>query len=69
MPHVHCNELHMFWAEASPLLINECSASDIPAEGTTFSVFSYDAVIAENRNHHLPNAERMRYVFHHSCGL
>ncbi len=33
------------------------------AVGTTFNVFSYDAVWAENLTLHLPNAGRMRYMF------
>ena len=30
--------------------------------GLNFNVFSYDAVLVENRTPHLPDAERMRYV-------
>ncbi len=34
-----------------------CCASDIAAVGTTVNFFSYDAVWAENRTHHLPDIE------------
>ena len=37
--------------------------------GTTFNVFSYDAVWAEHRTHHLPNAEQIRYVLCHGRGF
>ncbi len=41
----------------SPYSYYLCLATDMPAVGTTFNVFSYDAFLAENRTHHLPNAE------------
>ena len=37
--------------------------------GTTFNVFSYDAVLAENWTNNLPNAGRMRYQLCHRRGL
>ncbi len=40
--------------------------SDIGAVGTTFNVFSNDAMLAENRTNYLPNAERMHYVLRYS---
>ena len=41
---VHGIELRLFWAKAFPLLL----MLRIAAVGTTFNVFSYDAVCAEN---------------------
>ncbi len=38
---------------------------DIAAVGTTFFVFSYDAVLAEHRTHHLPKAEQLYYLICH----
>ncbi len=46
-----------------------CRSSDMAAVGTTFNVFSYDAVWAENWTHHLPNACRMRYLLPHRRGF
>ncbi len=39
------------------------------AVGSTFNVVSYDAVWAEHRIHHLPNAEQIRYVLRHGRGF
>ncbi len=44
----------------SPYSFYQCRESDITAEGTTFNVFSYDAVWAENLTHHLPYAEDLK---------
>ncbi len=44
-------------------------ASDIAAFGTTLNFFRYEAVLAEHRTHHLPDAKRMRYVLCHGPGL
>ncbi len=66
---VHCNALRLFGAKASPPYSYYLfRASDIAAVGTTFNVFSYDAVWAENWTHHLPNAGRMRYLLRHKRG-
>ena len=53
----------------SPYSYYLCCASDIAAVGTTFNVFSYDAVLPEHRTHHLPNAKQIRYVLCHGRGL
>ncbi len=37
--------------------------------GTTFNVFSYDAVWAKHLTHHIPNAKQIRYVLCHGRGL
>ena len=39
------------------------------AVGTTFNVFSPDAVWAEHRTHHLPDAEPVRFVLYHEQGF
>ncbi len=46
-----------------------CRASDIAVVGTTFNVFSYNAVWSENWTHNLPNAGRMSYQLCHRRGL
>ncbi len=68
---VHGTELRLFEANAFPPTHSNylCRASDIAAVGTTFNVFSYDAVWAELRTHHLPNAGRMRYRLRQTRGL
>ncbi len=38
------------------------ATEDTAAVGTTFNVFSYDAVLTENWTYHLPNAEQKRYA-------
>ncbi len=40
--------------------------SNIEAGGTNVNFFSYDVVLAENRTHQPPDAERMRHVLRHS---
>ncbi len=52
-----------FWAKALPILILLMSPiwQSSSSIGTTFNVFSYDAVWTENRTHHLLDDERMRY--------
>ncbi len=46
---VHGNKLRLFGAKAfPPYSYYQCRASDIAAVGTTFNVYSYDAVCAEN---------------------
>ena len=57
--------MRLFGAKAFTLLI---LASHIAEVGTTFNVFSYDAVRAEHRTHHLPIAEQIRYVLCHGRG-
>ncbi len=54
------NDLGLFWALAFPNLKPSIL-------GATFSAFSYVAVRAENRTHHLHNAERMCYVLRHNA--
>ncbi len=61
----------MSWASLgprrSPYFL--CRASDIAEVGTTFNELSYDVVLVEHRTHHLPDAERMRYVLFHGRSI
>ena len=62
-PKTGATEYRLFGAKAFPLLsYYQFRTSDIAAVGTTFNVFSYDAVRAEHRTHHFPNAEQICYV-------
>ena len=59
-------ELRLFKAKAfrSTHTINVAQVGhDIAAVGTNFNGFSYEAM---SGSHHLPNAERMRYVLCHT---
>ena len=53
-------ELRLFCANEFRGLYYLCRASDIAVVGTTFNVFSYDDVWAQNRTHFLSVAERIR---------
>ncbi len=58
---VHSNELRL--SKAKTFYSTHTIMSRIwHSIGTTFKGFSYDAVLAEHRTHHLPNTERMRYM-------
>ena len=46
--------------------LDQWLASDIPAIGRALDFFSYDVFRTENRTHHLPDDERMRYVLRNS---
>ncbi len=61
----------LYWvaAKAFPILILLMSRTWQTAVGTTFNVFSYYAVWAEPRIHHLPNAELVHYVLCNGHGL
>ncbi len=58
----HGNESRLSWAKHFPYSYYKCRASDISAVGTTFNVFCYEAVWADNQIFNLPNTELMRYV-------
>ena len=59
----NCDELRLFGAKALHLLI--LLMSRIWHSSSRYNVFSYDAVWAEHRTRHLPNAEQIRYVLCH----
>ncbi len=62
---MHGTEFRLFGAKASPPTHTINVAHNIAAVGKTFNVFSYDAVSAEHRTHHLPSAGRMLYRLRH----
>ena len=55
----------IFGQRHSPYSYYKCRASDRAAVGTTFYVFNYDAVWAENWTHNFSNTGRMRYQLCH----
>ena len=59
------------WAMAIPAPYSNylCCVPDMGAVGTILNVFSYDAVLGQDSklSHHLPNDERMGYMFIYSC--
>ncbi len=52
-----------FEPEHSLYLYYECGTFDKAAESTTFKIFSNETIWAENRTHHLSNAEGMYDTF------
>ncbi len=58
-----------FWPRHSPYSYYKFRTSDIVAVGNQFNVFSYEAVLADNRNHNFSDAEQMRYVLRYRRGL